>query len=69
MKKNPLSEKTTKFWRTCKIIRRRNGLKSIYIFCNQKVGKQLYQYRLINDIENGFEFLIPFYHYFWNLRV
>lgn len=43
--------------------------KSIFMVCNQKIGKQFYQDKLITDIENGFEFLTPFYHYFWNLRV
>ena len=43
--------------------------KSIYIACNQKIGKSLYQDQLITDIKNGFKFLVPFYHYFWNLKV
>ena len=42
--------------------------KSLYIACNQKVGKQLYADKLISEIEMGFEFLVLFYHYFWDLK-
>lgn len=42
--------------------------KNMFVGRTLEVNKQLYQDKLIKNIENGFEFLTPFYHYFWKLK-
>ena len=42
--------------------------KSFYIAHHRSIDKKLYSNNLISDIEDGFNFLTPFYHYCWKIK-
>jgi len=42
--------------------------KNLYLVCNRRIDKRLFNSKLSDDLISGFKILEPFYHYLWNMR-